>query len=86
MNILRLILGLLAIQSFAAEPGVSSNSAPVSTNAALQAEAVPTWSGTATNAHGESLARILVYASETPDLKDWGARAGRQQAIDIDPI
>lgn len=34
------------------------------------------WSGIATNAKGEVLATITVDNTETPDLKDWGKRAG----------
>lgn len=34
------------------------------------------WSGTATNADGNVLATITVNTLETPDLADWGKRAG----------
>jgi hypothetical protein len=34
------------------------------------------WSGTATNAQGETLARITVNTSEVPDLAAWGQHAG----------
>jgi hypothetical protein len=77
VNIVRLVALLLAMRSLAAETGVSSNSTAASqTDTPAQSEAVPSWSGAATNAHGESLARIRVYTSETPDLNDWGRRAG----------
>lgn len=36
----------------------------------------PVWSGTATNAQAEILATVSVDTTETPDLNDWGRRAG----------
>ena len=36
----------------------------------------PVWTGTATNAQGAVLAKISVEAHETPELAEWGKRAG----------
>ncbi len=36
----------------------------------------PIWTGSATNAQGTVLAKIVVEAHETPDLADWAKRAG----------
>jgi hypothetical protein len=46
-------------------------------NASAAESPVPTWTGTATNAQGAVLARIVVEAHETPDLADWAKRAGQ---------
>lgn len=35
------------------------------------------WSGSATNAQGQILVTVSVDATETPDLNDWGQRAGK---------
>ena len=37
----------------------------------------PVWTGTATNAQGTVLAKVVVEAHETPDLGDWAKRAGQ---------
>jgi hypothetical protein len=77
MNLLRLTTLVLAVRTFAAEPGGITNNAPApGTNTPAQTEAVPRWTGSATNAHGDTLARILVFTSETSDLNDWGKHAG----------
>lgn len=44
---------------------------------AEEGKAAPVWTGTATNAAGAVLAKIVVEAHETPDLADWAKRAGQ---------
>lgn len=50
---------------------------PTAAGAQSPEKAAPTWTGTATNAHGAVLAKISVETHETPDLAEWGKRAGQ---------
>ncbi len=65
----------------AADPAATTNNSTTSaastaTNTTTLAATNSVWSGVATNAQGAVLARITSDMTETPDLSDWGRRAG----------